>query len=65
MKPKGSLSRMATVLLPRDLFGHGVRHAVLHRLSRAVVAGLILGMDQGRFEHQMPRLLPARGRSSS
>ncbi|WP_238703426.1 hypothetical protein [Arthrobacter sp. TS-15] len=33
-------------------------------LSVARVAGLILGMDQGRFEHQIPRMDPAPGRSS-
>jgi hypothetical protein len=32
-------------------------------LSLAGVAGLILGMDQGRFEQQMPRVDPAPGRS--
>jgi len=31
-------------------------------LSLAGVAGLILGMDQGRFEQQMPSVEPAPGR---
>ncbi|MET3370565.1 UNVERIFIED_CONTAM: hypothetical protein ABIE34_003842 [Jeotgalibacillus campisalis] len=34
-------------------------------LSLAVVAGLILGMDQGCFEQQMPRVESAPGRISS
>ncbi|MFK0038331.1 hypothetical protein ACIQTW_00655 [Paenarthrobacter sp. NPDC090517] len=34
-------------------------------LSLADVAGLILGMDQGRFEQQMPRVEQVPGRSSS
>ncbi len=33
-------------------------------LSLAGVAGLILGMDQGRFEHQIPRVESVAGRST-
>jgi len=33
-------------------------------LSLPGVAGLILGMDHGRFEQQMPRVDPAPDRSS-
>lgn len=34
-------------------------------LFLADVAGLILGMDQGRFEQDIPSVEPAPGRSSS
>ncbi|MBP2265806.1 hypothetical protein J3A64_001270 [Pseudarthrobacter sp. PvP004] len=46
---------------PRSTLGSMQRHG----LSLADVAGLILGMDQGRFEQQMPQVEPAPGRSSS